>query len=91
MSENESLLPESITCPRQLFGHDLKEFLEKRTEQGDQLIVCGDFNSRYSELSNWMLEIALTDLILDRHGQGPKTHTRSRKDPIDCCFGSPCF
>ena len=35
--------------------------------------------------------MALTDLILDRHGPGPKTHTRSKNEPLDCCFGSLCF
>lgn len=54
MSENESEIPEYMTFPRQPFGHDLKKFLETRTEQGVQLIVCEDFNSNYSELSNWM-------------------------------------
>ena len=79
MSENESEIPECMTCPRQLFGHALKNFLETRREQRDQLIICGDLNSNYSELSNWMLEMALTDLISDRHGPGPKICTRSKK------------
>ena len=60
MSENESEILECMTCPKQLFGHDLKNFLETRTEQRDRLIVCGDFNSNYSDLSNWMLEMVLT-------------------------------
>ena len=38
-----------------------------------------------------MLEMALTDLISDRHDPGPKTHIRSKNEPLDCCFGSPCF
>ena len=52
MSENKDKLPESIKCPRQLFGYDLSKAIEKYTDKGNQLIVCGDFNSQYEDLSN---------------------------------------
>ena len=91
MAENKSAYPDNIICPRQLFGHDLRQFLETLTAQGHQLIVCGDFNSEYSELSDWMLDLALTDMIADRHGPGPKTYNRSKDMPIDCFFWSACF
>ena len=38
-----------------------------------------------------MLDLALTDMIADRHGPGPKTYNRSKDMPIDCFFGSACF
>lgn len=38
------------------------------TEEVNQLIVYGTFNSGYSELSCWMLEMKLTDLVSERHG-----------------------
>ena len=83
ISENESALPENIICPQQLFGYDLRTLLKSLTEQGHQLIVCADFNSEYSDLSSWMLDIALTDILLSRHGPDPKTYNRSQNKPID--------
>ena len=50
MAENNNLLPNNLTCPRQLFGHDLKTFSEEKTEAEHQLLVCGYFNSEYSDL-----------------------------------------
>ena len=38
-----------------------------------------------------MLELALIDMIKERHGPGPRTHNRSKDEPIDCYFGSPCL
>ena len=76
MAEKKSAYPDHIICPRQLFGYDLRRLLESLTANGHQLIVCEDFNSEYSELSDWMLDLALTDMIADRHGPGPKTYNR---------------
>ena len=67
---------------------DLKEVIGKKIEQGHQIILMGDFNSEYSELESWMLELGLQDLIGKKHGKGPKTYNRSKDAPIDCVFGS---
>ena len=50
--ENKEKLPESVKCLRQLFEHDLCKVIDKYINLGDQMIVCDDFNSEYSILSN---------------------------------------
>ena len=35
MSENKDKIPESINCPRQLFGHDLRKTIEKYANNGN--------------------------------------------------------
>ena len=89
MSNNILQYPNNIVCPRQLFGHDLRIFIEDKLNKQHQIVVSGDFNSCYEDLTNWMLELGLQDLIHEKHGQGPITYERSREDPIDCIFGSP--
>ena len=58
---------------------------------GHQLVVCGDFNSEYTELKDWMLDVTLTDMLSTKYGLGPRTYKRSKDCPIDCCFDSPSF
>ena len=41
-----------MICPRQLFGHDLKIFIEEQMEADHQLLVYDDFNSEYFTLKN---------------------------------------
>ena len=55
------------------------------------MIVCGEFNSEYDDLSNCMLDESLTDLISEKDGPGPRTYKRSKNTPIDCCVDSPSF
>ena len=90
MAENKSQLPDT-TCPRQLFGIDLRQALNNKIDQGHNLLVMGDFNSEYSNLKTWMQDLGLVDLIAQRHGACPKTHVRSKDAPIDCIFGSAHF
>jgi len=87
MAEHKTELPDTA-CPRQLFGIDLKTAIEDKLDLGHQIIVMGDFNSEYTELSSWMLELGLVDVISDKHGAGPKTYNRSKESPIDCVFAS---
>ena len=84
MAENKTAYPDHINCLRQLFGYDLRQLLESLTVHGYQLIVCGNYNSECSELAGWMLDLALTDMIAERHGPGPKTYNQSKDKPIDC-------
>jgi len=83
-------IPDDINCPRQLFGYDLRKFIERLLEQGNQIIVMGDFNSEYVNLRDWMLDFGMLDIIGHKHGYdaAPKTHTRSKDSPIDCIFAS---
>ena len=45
MDDNRDTYPNPNTGPRQLFCHDLKHFIETRTNEGYQHIVNGDLNS----------------------------------------------
>ena len=87
MSENKETLPDT-SCPRQLFGIDLRLAIEEKLELGHQVIVMGDFNSEYFDLTQWMLELGLVDMISNKHGKGPKTYNRSKDSAIDCVFSS---
>ena len=49
ISENLNDTSET-SCPRQLFGLDLKQKIEEKMELGHQIIVMGDFNSAYKNL-----------------------------------------
>jgi len=71
-------IPENVACPRQLFGHDLQHFVEDRVNNGHQILLMGDFNSEYSVLRDWMLDLGLLDIIGKQHGydSAPRTHTR---------------
>ena len=48
----------------------------------------GDFNSEYSNLTRWMQDLGLVDLMNKKHGACPKTRIRSKDAPIYCIFGS---
>ena len=88
MAKNKENIP-AVTCPRQLFGQDLKAEIGRFLDKGHSLIVMGDFNSQYDLLSSWMLDAGLCDLIAARHGVCPITCKKSAQDPIDVIFGSP--
>ena len=89
MSQNSKEIPYGITCPRQLFGHDLQQLIETFTNKGNQIMVLGDFNSMYNELQEWMADNGLIDLITEKHKKTTITYNRSSKDPLDVIFGSP--
>ena len=88
MAEHNINVLVDIICPWQLFGHDLKQLIDEKEGLDHQLIVCGDFNSEYSKLKDWMLHSNLEDLLATKHGLGPRTYKRSKDSPIDCFFGS---
>ena len=90
MAEHKNTIPET-SCPRQLFGIDLKTEIDASIEQGHNVIVMGDFNSDYSKLKSWMLEAGLEDILASKHGPAPKTHLRSKDAPIDCIFATAHF
>ena len=88
MAKNKENIPD-ITCPRQLFGLDLKAEIGRYIDKGHSIIVVGDFNSQYEKLASWMLDSGLCDMIASRHGVCPVTCNKSAQDPIDVIFGSP--
>ena len=69
MGEQNGNIPDNIVCPRQLFGYDLRNTIGKYANIGNQLIVCGDFNSEYLTLSEWFLDEGLQDIIAHKHGK----------------------
>ena len=82
-------MPNNIVCPRQLYGHDLKMLIDEKMRMGHQILICGDFNSRYADLK--MLDASRKYLLATEYGIDPRTYKRSKNYPINCCFGSPCF
>jgi len=77
-------IPGNITCPCQLFGYDLKHFLEQCISQGQHIIMLmGNFNFEYKDLRAWMLDMGVLDVIGHHHGTDdvPRTHTRSKIFP----------
>ena len=89
MANHRSIIPSSIICPRQLFGHDLSELLQDLTNKGHQIILMGDFNTHYAKLCDWMKEFGLVDTIARQHGPCPVTYNRSNSKPLDSIFTSP--
>ena len=87
ISNNKDILPD-VNCPRQLFGIDLKNEIESLITKGHNVIVMGDFNSHFDNLTSWMLDIGLVDLMTTKHGQCPITHTRSLNSPLDVIYGT---
>ena len=73
ISMNKQTLPK-IDCPRQLFGYDLKNEIENKQDQGHNILMLGDVNSCYADLTTWMQELGLHEFI-ERRG----SHTNSKK------------
>ena len=89
MSDNPDLIPDGIECPRQLFGHDLKLLIEQLQDADHQLVLMGDWNSEYSDMADWMLDLGLVNVLKERYGEvGPRTCVKSKNSPIDCIFAS---
>ena len=59
---------------------DLKEAKEEKIAAGHQIIVIGDFNSKYDYLQNWMIDLVLLNLVatnvegVPRHMNGSRIH-----------------
>ena len=56
MVENKTSLP-GTSCPRQLFGIDLKAGSEEKVDLRHHIIAMGDFNSEYIELLPYILAL----------------------------------
>ena len=68
MADHRNELPEDMDCPRQLLGHDLKQYIDSLQTCCHQIIVMGDFNSEYSELEEWMMDLGLTNRLKAKYG-----------------------
>ena len=51
MADHRNEPPDDMDCPRQLFGHDLKEYIYSLQNSGHQIIVMGDFNDNPNNAS----------------------------------------
>ena len=76
---------------RAFFWNDLETSVRQRIDDGDQIILTGDFNSEFKEVREWMLELGLVEGICENHGYdaAPNTYQRSKNSPIDGIFASP--
>ena len=91
MATHKDNLPD-IDCPRQLFGYDLKIELESKQELGHNILVLGDFNSKYDTLCTWMQDLGLQELIEKRHECITQTCIKGKHNtPLDCVFGTANF
>jgi len=75
-------------CPRIQFWTDLKVFINKCQNDNEKVIVMGDWNSDYADVTRWMDSLNLEDLIYKRHSeeQPPPTCVRSSTSPLDAIF-----
>lgn len=75
-------------CPRKAFWDDLKTYVTQRQESGESIILMGDWNSDYRDLTRWMECLGLKDAIHSRHhAQNPPiTCKRSHDQPLDAIF-----
>ena len=48
--------------------NDLETFVRQRIDDGDQIILTGDFNSEFKEVREWMLELGFVEGICEKHG-----------------------
>ena len=88
---HKEALPD-IDCPRQLFGYDLKNKIDKKQELGHNILVLGDFNSHYSNLCIWMRDLGLQELMEKRYETITQTCKNGKHNmPLDCVFGTAKF
>jgi exonuclease III len=75
-------------CPRQAFFDDLDKELQTWFDEGDQIIIMGDFNEdvRSRHIKNFFGKYGMTEMILRKHGQdAPNTYCGGTV-PIDGIF-----
>lgn len=73
--------------PRKVFWDDIREAITRWKDQGDQIIIGGDWNSDYDTTRLFFADIGLVDPNFDIHGPNlPITYQRSGGSPIDAFF-----
>jgi hypothetical protein len=83
-------------CPRKQFWNDLQTYVEQCQNNNEQLVIMGDWNSDYEQLTTWMHQFGLHDIITRRHNTQtpPPTCRRSTGGPLDAIFTTntiPCW
>jgi hypothetical protein len=75
-------------CPRDLFFTDLDKAITTWIDEGDQLIVQGDFNEdvRSSRIRNFFLKFAMHEAIISRFPLVPPNTYAKGRYPIDGIF-----
>ena len=74
-------------CPRELLLEDLQSDIKKWKDQGDSIIIAGDFNEdiRSDTLDDWKERVGLQDVLMERMDDNeklPNTYNRG-VNPID--------
>jgi hypothetical protein len=77
-------------CPRKKLLTDLQHNLKKWIEEGDQVIVAGDFNDdvRTGLVHTTFMELNMDELILRQHGSNAPNTFIKGSVPIDGIFGT---
>jgi Reverse transcriptase (RNA-dependent DNA polymerase) len=71
------LLSQDISeCPRSMFLNDLHQQLTQWQEEGDQIILGGDFNEFIGSrtLQQFFKALGMRELLTSKHGPAPNTH-----------------
>jgi hypothetical protein len=81
-----------VECPRRQFWEDLKVHINQCKDKNEQVIIMGDWNSKYEEVVHWMSTVGLKDVIVNRHqGNPPPTCQQSSNYPLDAIFAPETF
>ena len=77
-------------CPRKKLMEDLRRDLEKWIEEGDQLLVAGDFNEdvRSGLVKSTFDDLNMDECIFRQHGPNAPNTFQNGSVPIDGIFGS---
>jgi endonuclease/exonuclease/phosphatase family metal-dependent hydrolase len=89
--QKQYLLSNDIdTCPRQMFFHHLQEELQKWYDDGERIIIMGDFNEdiRSKNIKSFFSQFGMKDIIIQKHGiTAPNTYANGTV-PIDGVFAT---
>ena len=79
------------TDPTSAFWEDLAKAIVQWQNEGDQLILMGDWNEVIvnGNLTKWMNTFGLSEAITDMHGHNPPPTFQRGTDAIDGIFVSP--
>ena len=77
-------------CPRKVFWDDLSSNIDGWLQNGEQLVIMGDWNSEDTSTRKWFQDKGLVDPHYKDHGPNlPPTYQRSSNGPIDGMYISP--
>ena len=77
-------------CPRKVFWDDLAFNIDRWTQNGEQLVIMGDWNSDDESTRKWFEDKGFVNPHYEEHGPTlPATYQRSSSGPIDGIYVSP--